>query len=94
MRGVLKPLQVEDMLADPHAVSATCILQIQTHAMRMSKQALVFALICALAAHGAVEASRMGSVRKLNQVSGGIGAHDSSLVPDMSSLLGHNSLIL
>ncbi|CAL5222357.1 g4709 [Coccomyxa viridis] len=41
--------------------------------MRMSKQVLVFALICALAAHGAVEASRMGSVRKLNQVSGGIG---------------------
>ena len=89
MRGLSKPLQVEDVLADPHAVSATCILQIREHAMRMSKQALAFALICALAAQGVVEASRMGTVRKLSQVSGGIGEHDSSIVTDRTPLLAH-----
>ena len=87
MRGVSKPLQIGDVLADPHAVSATCILQIREHAMKMSKQALAFALICALAAHGAVEASRMGSVRKLSQVSGGIGERDSSIATDRTALL-------
>ena len=44
-----------------------------THGMKMAKQSLTLALMCVLATHCAVEASRMGSVRKLSQVPGGIG---------------------
>ena len=90
MVRVSKRVQAGDVLADPHAVSATCILQIQTHTMRMSKQALALALICVLAAHGAVEASRMGSARKLSQISGGIGEHVSSAILDLPILLAHS----
>jgi len=42
-------------------------------AMEIAGKALVLALLCALAAHGAVEAGRMGPIRKLTQVPGGMG---------------------
>lgn len=89
MRDALKLLQVDNVRAEPHAVSAGCILRIQTHDMKISKQALAVALICALAAHGAVEASRMGSARKLSQISGGIGEHCSGAVIDTRHLSAH-----
>ena len=41
--------------------------------LTMTGKALVLALLCALAAHGAVEAGRMGPIRKLSQVPGGMG---------------------
>ena len=41
--------------------------------MKMARHTLAVALMCLLATHCAVEASRLGPVRKLSQVSGGLG---------------------
>lgn len=42
-------------------------------AMRTVSAGVVIALVCLLAAHGVAQASRMGPVRKLSQVPGGMG---------------------
>lgn len=49
-------------------------------AVRLGSKTLALAFLCLLAAHGAVEASRMGSGRKLSQV----GAMGKATIPPFS----------
>lgn len=54
-------------------------------AVRLGSKTLALAFLCLLAAHGAVEASRMGSGRKLSQV----GAMGKATDPALFSVCRH-----
>ena len=62
----------------------------ETPGMKIANKTIALAFLCLIALHGSVQASRMGSARRLSQVSGGLGdpslLHSNPLECDSISL--------
>ena len=54
-------------------ISAGAQSAFETPGMKIAVKTFALALLCFIALHGSVQASRMGSARRLSQVSGGLG---------------------
>jgi hypothetical protein len=78
----LSRLQLLFASSDRHVASAVSAYS-PAMAVTLGSKTLALALLCLMAAHGAVEANRMGSSRKLTQV----GAMGKSTVPALFSVL-------